>query len=402
MNTWVQITMGRFTAGLGIGTLSVGVPMFQSEASPREIRGAVIVSYQFMITLGILIANIINLGFRNIQDSSASWRSVIGIGMAVSVPLGLGVFAIPESPRWLASQGDWDGARLALARLRGVKSDLNNRFIERDLNEMRENMEREKQVGNSTWIECFYRGTEPPKIRYRTFLGMAILFLQQWTGVNYFFYYGVTIFQSVGIEDSIVTQLILGAVNVATTSLGIYMVDKYGRRWPLFIGALWQSIWLLIFASVGTAVPPEGNRGSGITMIVSACMFIASFASTWGPMAWVVVGETFPLRTRAKQASLATATNWLGNCESLRSRAYNPLSTLGKSLADARHGEKWLVGLVMKTDAHCTSPHRFPHSSGNRWHLVCLWLCLLRHQPRSSHHCLVLLLRASRSQSREH
>lgn len=136
------------------------------------------------------------------------------------------------------------------------------------------------------------------------------------SGVNYFFYYGATIFQSAGIEDPIQTQLILGAVNVAMTFYGLYVVEKYGRRWPLFIGALWQATWLIIFASVGTAINPEESRTSGIVLIVSACMFISSFAGTWGPMAWVVIGETFPLRTRAKQASLATAGNWLGNCTS--------------------------------------------------------------------------------------
>lgn len=96
---------------------------------------------------------------------------------------------------------------------------------------------------------------------------------------------------------------------------GIYITEKVGRRWPMFLGALWQTAWLIIFASIGTALDPEDHRASGIIMIVSACMFIASFASSWGPLGWVVVGELFPVRTRAKQASLATASNWLGNCK---------------------------------------------------------------------------------------
>lgn len=143
---------------------------------------------------------------------------------------------------------------------------------------------------------------------------MGIHFLSQWTGVNYFFYYGATIFESAGIDDPIMTQLILGAVNVFMTFFGLYVVEKFGRRWPLFLGATWQAAWLAVFAAVGTSLNPSENKVSGIVMIVSACMFIASFAVTWGPMSWVVIGETFPLRTRAKQASLATAANWLGNC----------------------------------------------------------------------------------------
>lgn len=99
------------------------------------------------------------------------------------------------------------------------------------------------------------------------------------------------------------------------TFFGIYSAEKFGRRWPLIIGGLWQTAWLLIFASVGTAIDPEDSSSSGIVMIISACMFIASFAVSWGPLGWVVVGEIFPLRTRAKQAALATASNWLANCK---------------------------------------------------------------------------------------
>ncbi|KAK8124581.1 uncharacterized protein PG998_000340 [Apiospora kogelbergensis] len=330
MDSWVHMMMGRFVGGLGVGNLSIGVPMFQSECSPKEIRGAVVASYQLMITIGILISNIINYGVRNIEKSDASWRIVIGLGILFSIPLGLGVLLVPESPRWLASRNDWDGTRLSMARLRGVKDDPNNRFVEEDLKEMYDVIEKETRTGKGTWGECFTGSSGLPKILYRTVLGFLIQFLQQWTGVNYFFYYGATIFKSAGIADPIQTQLILGAVNVAMTFYGLYVVERYGRRWPLFLGALWQAVWLLIFASIGTALPPDSNPVSGIVMIVAACMYIASFAGTWGPMAWVVIGETFPVRTRAKQASFATAGNWLGN---FMISFLTPLATSGISYA---------------------------------------------------------------------
>ncbi|KAI0009980.1 general substrate transporter [Xylariaceae sp. FL0662B] len=314
MRSWVHMMMGRFVAGLGVGNLSVGVPMFQSECSPREIRGGVVASYQLMITFGILVSNIINYGVRTIQYSDASWRIVIGLGIFFSLPLGLGILTVPESPRWLASHEDWEGARISMARLRGLRDDPQNPLVEEDLNEMYEIIAKEARAGVGTWLECFkVKSSDVPRVCYRTLLGVAVHFLQQWTGVNYFFYYGATIFKSAGIDDPIQTQLILGAVNVAMTFYGLYIVEKYGRRWPLFLGAVWQAGWLLIFAVVGTVLPPETSKASGIVLIVSACMFIASFAGTWGPMAWVVIGEIFPLRTRAKQASLATAGNWLGN-----------------------------------------------------------------------------------------
>ncbi|PKS09150.1 hypothetical protein jhhlp_003764 [Lomentospora prolificans] len=331
MHSWVHMMMGRFVTGLGIGNLSVGVPMFQSECAPRQIRGAVVASYQLMITFGILVSNCVNYGVREIEDSAASWRIVIGLGIAFSLPLGLGILVMPESPRWLAARSRWDEARMSLARLRGLKNDPHNHFVEADFSEMRTILEKEKDVGVGGWKECIIpQRNGIPKQVYRTFLGISLHFLQQWTGVNYFFYYGATIFESAGIDDPIRTQLILGAINVGMTFLGLYVVEKFGRRWPLFIGAIWQAAWLTVFASMGTALNPQDNHTSGIIMIVSASMFIASFAATWGPICWVVIGETFPLRTRSKQASIATAFNWLGN---FMISFLTPLATDGISYA---------------------------------------------------------------------
>ncbi|EEY22411.1 high-affinity glucose transporter ght2 [Verticillium alfalfae VaMs.102] len=292
MDTWVHMMMGRFVAGLGVSNLSVGVPMYQSECSPRQIRGAVVASYQLLITIGILVSNIINYGVRNIQTSDASWRIVIGLGILFSLPLGIGILMVPESPRWLAARHDWEGARMSLARLRGMKDDPHNTLVEDDINEMYKVLEEESRVGVGSWMECFTgRPARLPKLVYRTLLGMTLHFLQQWTGVNYFFYYGATIFESAGVDDPILVQLILGAVNVVTTFYGLYVVEKYGRRWALFIGGLWQAAWLCVFASIGVAQPPDNNSTTGIVMIVFGlhvhCLF--------------------------RRASLATAGNWLGN-----------------------------------------------------------------------------------------
>lgn len=316
MNSWVHLTVGRIVAGLGVGVLSIGVPMFQSECCPREIRGAVVASYQLMITIGILVSNLINFGVRDNpgSDSDASWRIVIGLGIGFSLPLGIGVLFSPESPRWLAGRGRWEDARMSLARLRGMKDDLMNPIVNDDFKEMETSIQEQHSAGQGTWKECFTgQPSGIPRLVYRTILGCALQFFQQWTGVNYFFYYGATIFKAAGIEDPIQTQLILGAVNVAMTIPGLYLIERLGRRKPLWFGGLWQAAWLLIFAIIGIVRPPTEHPSSGIVMIVCACMFIASFAMTWGPFIWVVIGETFPLRTRAKQASLATAFNWLGN-----------------------------------------------------------------------------------------
>lgn len=150
------------------------------------------------------------------------------------------------------------------------------------------------------------------KILYRTLLGFALQMFQQLTGANYFFYYGTTIFQSVGLTNPFVTQIILGAVNVVSTFPGLWFIERYGRRKPLIIGGLWQAAWLIVFAAVGSQTSETSKTGGSI-LILSACMFIFGFATTWGPGVWVAIGEIFPLRTRSHSASFATAGNWSWN-----------------------------------------------------------------------------------------
>lgn len=116
-------------------------------------------------------------------------------------------------------------------------------------------------------------------------------------------------------DDPIQTQLILGAVNVFCTLWGLWILGRFGRRKPLFFGGIWQAVWFCVFSASATAIDPTTNSTIGIVMIVSGCLFIASFAATWGPGIWIIIGEIFPLKSRAKQASLATSFNWLGNCE---------------------------------------------------------------------------------------
>jgi SP family sugar:H+ symporter-like MFS transporter len=136
-----------------------------------------------MITIGILVSNAINYGVRNIQESDASWRIVIGLGIAFSLPLGFGVLLLPESPRYLAGRHDWDGARLSLARLRGMKDDLHNELVNADVTEMYALLEEQARAGVGGWMECFRTSAQgTPKVLYRTLLGIAIHFGQQWTG----------------------------------------------------------------------------------------------------------------------------------------------------------------------------------------------------------------------------
>ncbi|KAH7120720.1 hypothetical protein EDB81DRAFT_891539 [Dactylonectria macrodidyma] len=149
-----------------------------------------------------------------------------------------------------------------------MKDDARNPVMEGDIHEIKALLDEEAKVGQGTRMECL----------------KAVQFLQQWTGVNYFVDYGATIFQSAGIDDPILVQLILGAANVTMAIPDIHISEQVGHQWPLCFGALWQTAWIIIFTSISMAINPQDSRAIGIIMVVSACLFIASFAISWGPL----------------------------------------------------------------------------------------------------------------------
>jgi SP family sugar:H+ symporter-like MFS transporter len=148
----------------------------------------------------------------------------------------------------------------------------------------------------------------------RVMIGVVLQAGQQLTGANFFFYYGTTVFQGVGLDNSYVTQIILGSVNVFCTFGGLWVVQKCARRTALIVGALWAVVCFLIYALVGELVLEKtGSSAAGNVLIVFTCLFIVSFATTWGPLVWAVVAELYPARYRAPCMALATASNWLWN-----------------------------------------------------------------------------------------
>jgi SP family sugar:H+ symporter-like MFS transporter len=310
-NTWYQVAIGRWVAGLGVGGLSVLTPMYQSETAPRYVRGALVSCYQLFITLGIFVAYCINFGTEN-DPSSRSWKLPMGIGFIWPAIMGVGILTLRESPRWEYRHGKIESARKTVALSYGVPED--HPEVNREIREIKEKLEAENAGGGDhPWYEIF----TGPRMLYRTLLGITLQALQQLTGANFFFYYGTTIFQSIGIPNSYVTSIILGAVNFGTTFPGLYIVEAYGRRPSLIAGALWMFMCFMVFSSLGhfalDQMNPQNTQSIGYVMIVFACLFIAGFAMTWGPIIWAVVGEIYPSRYRAKCMGLATASNWTWN-----------------------------------------------------------------------------------------
>ncbi|EEB08896.1 high-affinity fructose transporter ght6 [Schizosaccharomyces japonicus yFS275] len=308
---WFQFMIAKIWTGFSIGALSVLTPGYQSETSPASIRGLIVTSFQLFITLGIFVANIIVFGCRNISGA-ASWRVPLAINLVYGVILFIGMMYLPESPRYLMQINKPEECRRVLADTEGV--DPSDPALDAEFNAIRDSIQQEFAGGPVTWGEIF-----GPLMRYRTFLGMAVMSFQQLAGANYFFYYGTDVFKGVGISNSFIASLILGAVNFGSTFPGLYVVENLGRRWPLIIGAVWMFVCFMVFSSVGfKSLYPHGpdapsDKTAGNVMIIFSCLYIFAFACTWAPAAWVIVGESYPVRVRSKCASVATACNWSWN-----------------------------------------------------------------------------------------
>jgi sugar porter (SP) family MFS transporter len=299
--------VGRVFAGLGVGIVSVLIPMYQSECSPKWIRGAVVSAYQWAITIGLLLASIVNNSTQHRDDASA-YQIPIAIQFVWAAILSGGMVALPESPRWLIKRGRDADAAKSLSRLTGASS--NDPAIELELDEIRANLEAEKALGESSYADCF-RFTKN-KIALRTLTGIFIQAWQQLTGINFIFYYGTTFFQNSGIKDPFLISIATNVVNVFMTLPGMWGVERFGRRRLLLVGAIGMCVCEYIVAIVGVTISVSNIAGQKV-LIAFVCIYIAFFASTWGPIAWVITGEIFPLQIRAKAMSLSVASNWLWN-----------------------------------------------------------------------------------------
>ena len=310
------IVAGRLVAGFGVGFVSAVIILYMSEIAPRKVRGAIVSGYQFCICIGLLLASSVDYGTQDRTDSG-SYRIPIALQMAWALILATGLFLLPESPRYFVKKGNLERAATTLARLRDQPVDSD--YIQDELAEIVANNEYEMSVvpqGNyfNAWANCF-RGSlwEGSSYLRRTVLGTSMQMMQQWTGCNFVFYFGTTFFQQLGtIQNAFLISLITTLVNVCSTPISFYTMEKLGRRPLLIWGALGMVICQFIVAIVGTVRPDDDNAVKA--MIAFICIYIFFFATTWGPGAWVVIGEIFPLPMRAKGVALSTASNWLWNC----------------------------------------------------------------------------------------
>ncbi|KAI8908312.1 sugar transporter [Gorgonomyces haynaldii] len=304
--------VGRVISGLSIGCLSMVAPLYISEASPAEIRGTMVTVQQFMITIGIFIASCINsviIVTLEDKNNDLEWRLAMGMQMAPAVLLLVVMTFMPESPRWLATKSR-DGEALAtIAKLRAEK--ITDEASQKEFKHIQQSIEQERLVGNGAWSELFV-----PGLRNRFWIAVVMQMFQQMTGINVILYYQGSLFTGMGIDPkaaAIPFTIANTFINMVSTIPGMYLIERVGRRKLLLLGGLGMGVaHYLVCTFIGLS-KSTGNGALSWGAIFSVYLFFFSFASTWGPIAWVYQSEIFPLRVRAKGTGAATMSNWFWN-----------------------------------------------------------------------------------------
>lgn len=290
------ILTGRLVIGFAIGIGSYAAPLYIAEISPVNLRGRLVTLYQLAITIGILFSYIINYVFTNLDGS---WRWMFGIGLLPATLLAIGMFFLPESPRWLVMKNKTDIARATLKHLRQSND------VEHEISEIHASL----TVKNAKFSEIF-----KPWIRPVLFLGMMLGFIQQVTGINTIIYYAPSIFTLAGFQDTSSTILAtvgIGIVNVLATFIAVRYLDTIGRRPLLLAGLTGMGISLLVLSFAFKL----GTDSSLLMWAAMACTFtyIITFAFSLGAILWVIVSEIFPLEVRATAMGVAMFSCFLWN-----------------------------------------------------------------------------------------
>ncbi|PSS33609.1 Sugar transport protein [Actinidia chinensis var. chinensis] len=302
-----MLIIGRILLGIGVGFATQSVPLFVSEMAPHKYRGALNVCFQLCITVGILVANLVNYG-TNMIKGNWGWRLSLGGAAVPAVLMVLSSLWVSETPNFLIGRGNYSMAKRKLQRIRGVDVDVQAEFD--DLVAASDAL---KQVKHP-WSNLKMRKHRPQLV-----LAILIPFFQQLTGINVVMFYAPELFKTIGFGSnaSLVSSAITGGVNVAATFLSIYGTDRWGRK-KLFIGG---GIVMLVFQSavaalIGTKFGFSGDAtdlGKSYSGVVVSCicLFVAAFACSWGPLGWLVPSEIFPLEIRSAGQSIVVAVNML-------------------------------------------------------------------------------------------
>ena len=281
----------RFIGGLGVGASSVAAPIYISEISSPKNRGKLGGLYQFNLVLGILIAFISNYLLQGLGGSN-DWRWMLGVEAIPAILYTIMVLQIPNSPRWLAINRQ-DGKR-ALETLKMLYEDSE---AQTKLNEIKESLTITRTK------EGFFSG----KYKIPLLLAFLFAFFNQLSGINFVLYYAPEILERAGLasQESLFSSIAIGIVNLAFTFVGVWLIDKLGRKQLMKIGSLGYII------SLGMVAWCFFTGASSALLLTFILVFIASHAIGQGAVIWVFISEIFPQKVRASGQAWGSGTHWV-------------------------------------------------------------------------------------------
>jgi sugar porter (SP) family MFS transporter len=290
---WPILIAFRFIGGLAIGGASVVSPMYIAEISPPEVRGRLVATSQLNIVAGILVAYASNYAITALVGGpqSEAWRWMLGILAVPSVLFFFALAPIPESPRWLVKEHKRDEALAVLRR-------LGNDDPERLVGEIVESLHEERVAASEPFFQW----------KYRVPIGLALIVatFNQLSGINALIYYTPHIFQMAGASaDTALLQSVgFGFTNLLFTIIAMTVIDQFGRKKLLLIGAAGLTVCLAVVAHALW-------HGSGVALVMTALIgYVAFFAFSQGSVIWVYLSEIFPNRVRARGQALGSFTHW--------------------------------------------------------------------------------------------
>jgi len=288
------LVVGRIVTGLGVGLASFTSPLYISEISPSNVRGKLVSLAQFVLTIGIVVAYLIDFALA----PASNWRAMFGLAVVPGLALVIGMALMPESPRWLIDKGHYDQAMVVLQQVHDTKE-----AAQAEVDRIKKELAEEK----TGWKELF-----APDVKPMLVIGVLLAVFQQVTGINTVIYYAPTIFQLAGFfsaSAAIFATVGVGAVNVIVTLVALMLIDRLGRR-PLLIVSLSGMVasLALLATAFSSRFPFTGSLAA-----ISLMAYVGFFAIGLGPVFWLLISEIYPLSVRGLATSMAALTNWASN-----------------------------------------------------------------------------------------
>lgn len=282
----------RFLGGVGVGASTVAAPTYISEISSAKSRGRLVALYQFNIVFGILIAFISNYLFDGVGGEN-DWRWMLGIEALPAAIYCLLILGVPNSPRWLVVQKNDEATALSTLQL-----------IHDDTGKAQEELD---AIKNHTTEETKGKGVFSGKYNKSLLLAFLLAFFNQLSGINFILYYAPVILENAGFasSDSLLSSISIGGTNLVFTFVGLYLIDRMGRKSLMYIGSVG---YIISLAMVAYGFKTEASAEFNLFFILT---FIASHAVGQGAVIWVFISEIFPNSVRAAGQAWGTGTHWV-------------------------------------------------------------------------------------------